>query len=262
MRLIIALLVEALEKAGVAGIERRMSRAELLDECRHAIRFFHRRCLDRQIANCKSQIANRKSETIIGEVHVRRGARCHFHRARGCLGAFFSDRNGRIFAAGLSDPAAASGAIRTSRQALERLMENPRRLLSAILLGDALVNFPLIMLCAFFDARNTFAPPLPFWVGGAAHFRAHRFRLRSRAETGRARAALSRRENRRARAATRSCRVFDPLARLLQRLSETHRRSDHARAVAAATLSERRRTGHARGAQHRGRRLCTRRKAR
>ena len=32
---------------------------------------------------------------------------------------------------------------------LARLMENPRRLLSAILLGDALVNLPLIVLSLF-----------------------------------------------------------------------------------------------------------------
>lgn len=58
MRFVIALLVEALKKAGVARVERRVRRAELLHECRHAIRFFHRR-LSRP-TNRKLQIANRK----------------------------------------------------------------------------------------------------------------------------------------------------------------------------------------------------------
>src|SRR6266853_1483719 len=48
--------------------------------------------------------------------------------------------------------------------ALTRLMENPRRLLSAILLTDALVNLPLIILCLFLmEAR--LLPQVPFWVG-------------------------------------------------------------------------------------------------
>ena len=34
-------------------------------------------------------------------------------------------------------------------QSLDRLMENPRRLLSGILLADALANLPLIILCLF-----------------------------------------------------------------------------------------------------------------
>jgi putative hemolysin len=47
--------------------------------------------------------------------------------------------------------------------ALARLMENPRRLLSAILLGDALANLPLIILSLFL-LRESEGPGIPFWV--------------------------------------------------------------------------------------------------
>ncbi|HEV7404209.1 MAG TPA: hemolysin family protein [Chthoniobacteraceae bacterium] len=45
---------------------------------------------------------------------------------------------------------------------LIRLMENPRRLLSAILLADALINLPLIVLCLFLVESR--AATWPFWV--------------------------------------------------------------------------------------------------
>jgi putative hemolysin len=46
--------------------------------------------------------------------------------------------------------------------AVSKLMENPRRLLSALLLGDTLVNLPLIVLGLYL--LHTFAPrPLPWW---------------------------------------------------------------------------------------------------
>ncbi len=47
--------------------------------------------------------------------------------------------------------------------ALAKLMENPRRLLSVILLADALVNLPLIMLCLYL-VRETDGPTTPFWA--------------------------------------------------------------------------------------------------
>ena len=47
--------------------------------------------------------------------------------------------------------------------ALERLLANPRRLLSALLLADALVNLPLIFLCLFV-LRETLPSGLPFWA--------------------------------------------------------------------------------------------------
>ncbi len=48
-------------------------------------------------------------------------------------------------------------------QAVERLLANPRRLLSALLLGDACANLPLILLCLFFLREWTRTGP-PFWV--------------------------------------------------------------------------------------------------
>ncbi len=53
--------------------------------------------------------------------------------------------------------------------ALERLMENPRRLLSAILLGDVLVNLPLILLCLFVlrRAQTLFTP---YWAASLLIF--------------------------------------------------------------------------------------------
>jgi CBS domain containing-hemolysin-like protein len=46
--------------------------------------------------------------------------------------------------------------------ALERILSNPRRLLSALLLADALVNLPLIFLCIFV-LRESLPASLPFW---------------------------------------------------------------------------------------------------
>ncbi|MDP9292450.1 MAG: hemolysin family protein [Verrucomicrobiota bacterium] len=47
--------------------------------------------------------------------------------------------------------------------ALEKLMENPRRVLSVILLGDALANVPLMLLCLFL-MRTIFPAYIPFWI--------------------------------------------------------------------------------------------------
>jgi putative hemolysin len=47
-------------------------------------------------------------------------------------------------------------------ESLEKLMENPKRLLSAVLLGDAVVNLPLIIICIF--ALREIAPGIvQFW---------------------------------------------------------------------------------------------------
>ncbi len=47
--------------------------------------------------------------------------------------------------------------------ALEKLMENPRRLVSAVILADSLINLPLIILCLY--ALWRLVPlQLPFWV--------------------------------------------------------------------------------------------------
>ena len=53
--------------------------------------------------------------------------------------------------------------------ALSKLMENPRRLLSAILLWDALVNLPLIIL-SLFILRKLEGPKLPFWAAALLIF--------------------------------------------------------------------------------------------
>ena len=53
--------------------------------------------------------------------------------------------------------------------ALEKLMENPRRLVSAILLGDSLLNLPLIILCLFV-LRRIVSPQMPFWVSALLIF--------------------------------------------------------------------------------------------
>ena len=52
---------------------------------------------------------------------------------------------------------------------LDRLMENPRRLLSAILLSDALVNLSLTILCLFV-LRAELLPAIPFWVAALLIF--------------------------------------------------------------------------------------------
>lgn len=48
-------------------------------------------------------------------------------------------------------------------ESLGKLIGNPRRLLSVILLGDALVNLPLIILCIFL-LRASLPSPMHFWV--------------------------------------------------------------------------------------------------
>jgi len=53
--------------------------------------------------------------------------------------------------------------------ALAELLENPRRLLSVILLCDALSNFPLILLCLFL-LRGMEGALVPFWVAALLIF--------------------------------------------------------------------------------------------
>lgn len=53
--------------------------------------------------------------------------------------------------------------------ALAGLLENPRRLLSAILLADALVNLPLIIICLFL-LREALLPGVPFWAAALLIF--------------------------------------------------------------------------------------------
>ena len=102
--------------------------------------------------------------------------------------------------------------------ALAKLMENPRRLLSAILLADALANLPLIVLGLFLldEVEGT---SIPFWGGALLLFAVVVFvcdlvpKMAALAEPYRiARIGV--------RVMLVLTPVFDPLARVLQRLSE------------------------------------------
>src|SRR5258708_35734276 len=53
--------------------------------------------------------------------------------------------------------------------ALSELLENPRRLLSVILLCDAVSNFPLILLCLYL-LRGLEDALVPFWVAALLIF--------------------------------------------------------------------------------------------
>lgn len=102
--------------------------------------------------------------------------------------------------------------------ALARLMENPRRLLSVILLADALVNLPLIVLSLYL-LRVLEGPGIPFWAQALPIFALIVFICDLVPKL----AALTD-PYRFARIGVRVLRVltpvFDPLARVLQRVSE------------------------------------------
>ena len=52
---------------------------------------------------------------------------------------------------------------------LSRLLENPRRVLSALLLADAIVNVPLIVL-SIYTLRLVAMLPIPFWAAAIVIF--------------------------------------------------------------------------------------------
>ena len=101
---------------------------------------------------------------------------------------------------------------------LAKVMENPRRLLSAILLADSLVNLPLILLCLWL-LRTRVETAVPFWVAALLIFALIVFvcdlvpKLLALADCFRF-----------ARLGVRVMRVImpvvDPIARTLQRISE------------------------------------------
>lgn len=118
-------------------------------------------------------------------------------------------------------------------EALSRLMENPRRLLSAILLADALVNLPLIVLTLFLlhESRGI---QWPWWASALAVFGLVVFvcdfvpKIAALAEPYRiARIGV--------RVMDFLTPALDPVARVLQRLSER---------IADAITPARLRTGH------------------
>ncbi len=118
-------------------------------------------------------------------------------------------------------------------QALSRLMENPRRLLSAILLADALVNLPLIVLTLFL-LHESHALRWPLWGAALAVFGLIVFvcdfipKLAALAEPYRiARIGV--------RVMDFLTPALDPVARVLQRLSER---------IAAVVTPAGLRTGH------------------
>jgi CBS domain containing-hemolysin-like protein len=103
-------------------------------------------------------------------------------------------------------------------EALAALLENPRRLLSVILLCDALTNFPLIILCLYL-LRGVASVHVPFWVAALIIFALIVFvcdllpKLAALADPLRfAKVGI--------RVLRPIMRVFDPISRLLQRLSE------------------------------------------
>lgn len=102
--------------------------------------------------------------------------------------------------------------------ALARLMENRRRVLSALLLADALVNLPLIILSLWL-LRTQAASHVPFWAAALLIFALIVFvcdlvpKLLALAETYRV-ASVGLRVMRGLML------VFDPLARALQKVSE------------------------------------------
>jgi CBS domain containing-hemolysin-like protein len=103
-------------------------------------------------------------------------------------------------------------------EALAELLENPRRLLSVILLCDALTNFPLIILCLYL-LRGVASVHLPFWASSLLIFALIVFvcdllpKLAALADPYRfAKIGV--------RVLRPVMRVFDPVSRLLQRISE------------------------------------------
>lgn len=103
-------------------------------------------------------------------------------------------------------------------RALAPLLENPRRLLSAILLADAASNLPLAVLCLML-AREVFALAMPMWLSVAGIFAVvvvlcdlgpKIFALRDAERVARVGIGLT----------GAVMPLFDPLARVLQRASE------------------------------------------
>ena len=101
---------------------------------------------------------------------------------------------------------------------MARLMENPRRVLSVILLLDALANLPLSLLCLFL-LRNGVSSRVPFWASALLIFALVVFvcdlvpKLLALAETERI-ATVG------VRVLTWLMPVLEPLTRVLQRFSE------------------------------------------
>jgi hypothetical protein len=53
---------------------------------------------------------------------------------------------------------------------IQLFRENPRRVLNVLLLGDGLVNVPLVILCLFFLWEGPLGAQIPQWLAGIAIF--------------------------------------------------------------------------------------------
>jgi putative hemolysin len=103
-------------------------------------------------------------------------------------------------------------------ESLASLLENPRRLLSVILLCDALTNFPLILLCLYL-LRGVASVHVPFWAAALLIFALVVFvcdllpKLAALADPNRfARVGI--------RVLRPTMKVVEPVSRLLQRVSD------------------------------------------
>ena len=56
------------------------------------------------------------------------------------------------------------------KQFIQVFRENPRRVLNVLLLGDALVNIPLVVLCLFLIWQGPLAARIPQWVAATVIF--------------------------------------------------------------------------------------------
>jgi CBS domain containing-hemolysin-like protein len=98
-------------------------------------------------------------------------------------------------------------------------MENPRRLLSALLLGDALVNLPLIII-GLFVLHRLVPKPMPWWASALILFSVIIFLCDLIPEAPRALADLPARESRRGSDERTDAGLSTPSSRVLQRVSK------------------------------------------
>ena len=86
------------------------------------------------------------------------------------LGAFFRLGDGALRAEKAPDPAPRRNEYPSLADFLRTFRENPRRVLNVLLLGDTLVNVPLIILCLVFIWEGSLITHLPAWLATLAIF--------------------------------------------------------------------------------------------
>ena len=171
------------------------------------------------------------------------------------LGAVLRDRDIALLAPADARRAAEAPPARISPLLWLSLLENPRRLLSAILLADALVNLPLIIICLFLLAGGP-AARRAVLGGGTADFHARRLRLRSGAEGRGAHRSLPHRQGRACAVCACSCRSSIRSRGCFSASATAHRRAPHSRAAQEGESSLRGRTRDPGGTEHGGRRAA------